>query len=248
MEIDNPEKPKEPPKTNTLASIPENTNQPKPAEMTEKTPTTLTMKSAPTGHRHELVLKLEINQPKKPTEQEPNPIMQHLKQFIRTMITKTQGSLKFKTTETKSEFDLEHFLENDEKVANELQMTTFGPDKQGKAMLITVDTEKSFWELKQPLVKWLTRNGMYLSLYVFGYKDVQTTALGYLKGISTVDTFRLNLQDSGAIFPKLWQELLFLLVCSFLFRLRVRLRHYPRQRTPHFCLTAARIVTTPRIT
>ena len=63
-------------------------------------------------------------------------------------------------------------------------------------MLIIAETEMSFWELKQPIVQWLTRHGMYILLHIFGEKDVDTTALGYLKGISMVDTFQLDLQNT----------------------------------------------------
>ena len=78
------------PQGNKLGAIPETKQDTEEQTMTQMTLTQFTMTRAPSGQRQTLVLKVEINNPKKPTEQEPNPITQHLKQFISTVITKHQ--------------------------------------------------------------------------------------------------------------------------------------------------------------
>ena len=82
-------------------------------------PTVMTMQRAPAGSQNVLIMKLEINKSKSPTEQQPNPITHQVRNFVQQMHTTSPNAL-LKTTKSHIDMSNPQGMQNNKQLGQEL--------------------------------------------------------------------------------------------------------------------------------
>lgn len=124
-----------------------------------------------------------------------NPIIGHLRKFMRQCSEVTGDTAVFQTFTTNREFDYKHCLRTDEEARKELLADKQQQGKYTHVMMLKIILVSNPFRFKSYLGNWLRTNNTVLLDYSYPKKEVETVRIGYIHSKHLIDTYRTDYQE-----------------------------------------------------
>ena len=125
-----------------------------------------------------------------------NPILHHIKMFLHQVQSAFPQQVVFKTFDSKNEFDLTHFIGNDEATTKALNIKELSKKPQTHSAIMIMESAKNLNTIKAAICRWLEETKTFVSDHSPNTPNLEFSWIRFLQGKHPMETFRLGLQDN----------------------------------------------------
>lgn len=124
-----------------------------------------------------------------------NPIVGHLRKFMRHCQEITGNTIVFRTFTSENEFDYKHCITTDASAEEELLASESKYQRYTHIMMVRVELITHVSQFKNDMIPWARKNNSLMIEHDYSKQEIETVRIGFIHSKHPVDTYRTDYQE-----------------------------------------------------